>query len=493
MAELPLLRRLTTAVLGVVTVASLSLLAVLSFLGLYTRPTADDWCVLWKTRDMGVLGITKDFYLTQNGRVANAFVSGLVNVDGTAGMRVFPAFLVASFGLGLALLLAQIWRMLGWQAPALVFAALTVVIEMVLFAGAHNPYQALLWAPGSISHTLPTIIAVWAVYLGLRAGASDRRWIRAVSVTGALGAGFFLGTLTEPALVVLGLLAGGSVLCCIPRLGLVRTWHPALWCAAVGAGLVAGYAVLYTSPGAQLRREQSPTPPSLLSEKSLSAAGEQWLRVMDILTSQWTHLGVVAVGLVAGALTVGSDAPPLRRRTRVLVIAAGVAVTPLLLAASYLVILGVRQGYPVFGWMQSRIWFNFVAPMTLTLCAYGVIAGRLLHRILAGRHRAVNVGGIAMTIVLAGGSVLLCAAALLTDVRAQADFAVPRAEAFDAQDNRVRAEAAKGAKEVVYHTLRVPGLADPLAGRPGTRLWVDDCAARYYQIDSLVAPPQAAK
>ncbi|MFI8102285.1 hypothetical protein [Streptomyces sp. NPDC086023] len=48
------------------------------FLQLYVRPTSDDWCPVYKARDLGVLGLAKDFYLTQNGRVTNALVTGVV-------------------------------------------------------------------------------------------------------------------------------------------------------------------------------------------------------------------------------------------------------------------------------------------------------------------------------------------------------------------------------------------------------------------------------
>src|SRR3954463_1057687 len=85
------------AIASAVTVVSAGLLVALGYLGRFVRPTSDDWCALWTTRDMGVFGITKDFYETQNGRVANAFVSGLVDVDGVTGMKLLPAFLVVTF------------------------------------------------------------------------------------------------------------------------------------------------------------------------------------------------------------------------------------------------------------------------------------------------------------------------------------------------------------------------------------------------------------
>lgn len=91
-------RRALSGVGLLVAVGSGALLAVGAFLGLYVRPTSDDWCALWKARDMGPLGITADFYNTQNGRVTNAFLTGLLYSDDMTGPKLLPAFLVVALG-----------------------------------------------------------------------------------------------------------------------------------------------------------------------------------------------------------------------------------------------------------------------------------------------------------------------------------------------------------------------------------------------------------
>ncbi|MEV4347492.1 DUF6056 family protein [Actinoplanes sp. NPDC049596] len=482
-------RRLVTVVAGTAGVACFSLLAVFAFLGLFVRPSADDWCVLWKTRDLGVLGITKDYYLTQNGRIANAFVSGLVSLDDSQGMRYFPAFLVAAFGLGLVLLLRRVWSMLGWEAPLPVLIAVAGVIELVLFAGAHDPYQAVLWLPGSISHTLPTVIAVWAVYFALLAGRSRRWWVRAVSVAGALLVGVVLGTLAEPALVMFGLLAATAGLMGVLRRRPARSWYTFLWCAAVCAGLVAGFAILYAAPGAQVRRGQGKTLSTMLSESLLTDAAGDWARIMHVVTSQWTYAAVLVAGVLLGTVT--RPAGTHRRLPPAPVAVALLLTAPVLLAGSYLVVLGVRQGYGSTGWRDARIWFSYVAPMTLGLCAYGVLLGRALAHLLDRGAEPVREGVLALTTVLAGAVLLGGAAALLPVVEKQADFTIARARAFDAQDARIRAEVARGATEVVYRPLQVPALAEPNL-RPGYPNFSDKCASDYYRVVRLLPPPKRA-
>src|SRR5689334_66569 len=156
-----LLRGVLLSTAGLLAVAAAAVLAFMSLLGVYLRPTSDDWCALSKTRDMGIFGIARNFYVDINGRVANGFVNGLVNADGLTGMKLFPAFLVVSLGLGLVLLLRHLLVSVAGPTPVLILISIVAVVEVLLFAAARIPYQALLWAPGTISHTLPTVIVVW--------------------------------------------------------------------------------------------------------------------------------------------------------------------------------------------------------------------------------------------------------------------------------------------------------------------------------------------
>lgn len=110
-------RRALSWIALVVTAEAGALLSVGAFLGLYVRPTSDDWCALWKARDMGVLGITWDFYRTQNGRVTNAFLTGLVYSDDMRGPKLLPALLVVAIGAGLFLLGRAALRALRLPGP----------------------------------------------------------------------------------------------------------------------------------------------------------------------------------------------------------------------------------------------------------------------------------------------------------------------------------------------------------------------------------------
>ncbi|MGW4699790.1 hypothetical protein ACWEP1_05550, partial [Streptomyces sp. NPDC004285] len=275
-----------------------ALLSVGAFLGVYVRPTSDDWCALWKSRDLGPLGITSDFYRTQNGRVTNAFLTGLLYSDGMRGPKLLPAFLVLALGAGLFLLAREVLRVLRLPFPVVATAAAVLTTEALLFLAGTRSYQVLLWAPATISHTLPGVIGVWAVLSGVWAARSHRPWARSAAVGSAIALGAAVGTLSEPFVAMSGLVAATAGVLCLPRLRVTSDRFASTWCAAWCVGLLIGTVVLYTSPGARWRRAQQPERP--LSLKELGATLHDWLRIWETIGGQWAYAGAGAAGVLLG-------------------------------------------------------------------------------------------------------------------------------------------------------------------------------------------------
>ncbi len=192
-----------------------------------------------EARDMGVSGITRDFYLTQNGRVTNALLTGLVYSDGMRGPKLLPALLVVALGAALLLLARAALRALGFRAGPLVVplvAAVALVEALVFFAGT-RAYQVLLWAPATISHTLPGVIGLWAVLGAVLAARARRPWARNAAVATAALTGLACGMLSEPFSIVAGLFAAAAGIVCLPRLGRTEDRYASTWCAAACLGL----------------------------------------------------------------------------------------------------------------------------------------------------------------------------------------------------------------------------------------------------------------
>ncbi|WP_030708925.1 DUF6056 family protein [Streptomyces sp. NRRL F-2580] len=484
----PVLRRLLRVAGATLVAAAGALVAVGCFLGLYVRPTSDDWCAAWKTRDLGVLGITSDFYRTQNGRIANAFLSGVVYGDGPAGTKILPTVIVLCFTLGLVLLGRELVRLLGGRPRLLVLTACALVVQaLIYFAGTHS-YQVLLWAPATISHTLPSVIGVWAILLALWTVRRPRGPARVAGFVSAFLLAFVLGTLSEPFTLVSALLAGLVGLVCVPRFGLARNRLPLAWCLVWCSGLALGMAVLYTSPGARWRRAQRLNQESMLSAGELRGAFADWLRVWDVITGQWAYLGAAAVGVLLGlACWVRGPAAGKRepRRTvpRRTLTAALLLPVPVVVLGSFAVVVGLHSGYGPNGWTFARAWTNFIVPMELALCGYGALLGARGGRWLAGRRSPD--ASLATAAVAAGCLALASVTSLVPSVRHLTTTTVARSVAWDAQNSRILSETAQGATDVGYRPLYIGVLSEPFFTEDYERDWVAACVSRWYGVERI--------
>ncbi|MFE2287439.1 hypothetical protein ACFXDJ_25120 [Streptomyces sp. NPDC059443] len=499
---------------GILVAVSGALVAVGCFLGLYVRPTSDDWCAAWKARDLGVFGITSDFYMTQNGRVANAFLSGVIYGDGLLGTEILPTVIAVTFTIGLVLLGSQFMRFLGARPRLLLLTAGALVLQALIYFAGTRSYQALLWAPATISHTVPSVIGVWALLLGIRTVRRTGGRARTLGFAATFLIACALGTLSEPFTLVTGLLGAGAGLLAVPRFGLARTWRPFTWCLVWCFGLLTGLILLYTSPGARWRRAQQPARDSLLSSRELRATAHDWLRMWESVTGQWAYLGAAAVGILIG-LAVGLRASGSGRRAlrasaadegglpreipRPTLIALWALPVLVVVLGSFAVVVGLRSGYGPTGWTYARTWTNYLVPMELGLCAYGALFGRWAGRSLTSRRTSAETTSetavtataktayvpAAVAVVAAGAVVLASMAALIPSVQKLTTTTVSRAVAWDAQNARIEKEARQGATDVGYHPLYIGSLAEPFYTSNYTSDWAAACVSKWYGVDRI--------
>ncbi|MEU7555367.1 hypothetical protein AB0B01_24005 [Streptomyces sp. NPDC044571] len=487
----PVWKGLLPGAAGTLVAAAGALIAVGCFLGLYVRPTSDDWCAAWKSRDLGVLGITSDFYRTQNGRVANAFLSGVFYGDGLAGIKILPTVIAVTFTAGLVLLGREFVRLIGGRPRLLILTACSLVVQALLYYAGTRSYQVLLWAPATISHTVPSVIGVWALLLGIRTVRHRRAAVRAGGFAAAFFIGFALGTLSEPFALVSGLLAAGAGLLSLPRLGLARNRRPSTWCLLWCAGLVCGLVVLYTSPGARWRRAQQPDKESPLAASELRGAFEDWLHMWHSVTGQWAYLGAVAVGVLLGLGSrlhgplgpAAAGREPRRAVPRHMLVMLLLLPVPVVVLGSFAVVVGLRSGYGPSGWTYARTWTSYLVPMELALCGYGALWGVRGGRWSAGRRNSGTLLGACTVAAACLG--LASVAALVPNVRQLTTVTVARAVAWDAQNSRIRAEAAQGAAAVGYRPLYIGGLAEPFFTADYERDWVAACVSKWYRVDRI--------
>lgn len=458
---------------AVLTVFPSALLAASFWIGRLVRPGGDDWCFLPVLRDEGVSGMIGKFYLHDNGRIANALMVALYGAGGVAGQQWYAT-------VSGVLILAVVWaltvtalRSAGRTAPRgvpLLVASMTVA---VFFFATPNTYKTFYWPASSVSHTVAPALAAAAVIPLLRA-RSHRGRVLALCV--AAVAGLFIGTLSEGTSIVAGVL-----LCTVLLLSLRSRPGPGrgrtrLWCGVALAALVAGMAVIYTSPGSRHRRDRFGTgATSVVDTGSLADALRTFGDILGTVLTTWTYLGALAVGVLLGLLLREGDPAgdgPLRSRPLLPALAAVAA----LLVSGYLCTLVTLPAFAdnmlTYG---TRTWNDYLFVYVLLLAALGALLGAALRAHARVAAAATGTAAVLCAAVCVGLAVPLAGLAHDMDVRARH---------WDRQDRLLREEVAKGAEVLPYVPASVGHMRDPF-GNHGRSLWPAPCTAQYYHLKRI--------
>lgn len=445
----------------------LGLLGVAAWFGRWVRPGGDEWCFLPVVRDEGLSGMVGKFYLGDNGRITNAVLVWAYARFGVAGHQWFG---LVSGGVMLGILWAvtvSALRRAGLTAPRGVPLLVASMATAVFLFATPNTYKTFYWPAASVSHTLAPVLACAAALPLLRARSRRGRRIALVSV---FAAGLCIGTLSEEtSVVVLVVLSAVLLLLAGQRRGYARGW-----CLTGMAGTGIGTLVLYTSPGARIRRGRFGTDGvSFLAPDSLLGSLRGFGHILGTILTTWAYPGAVAAGVLLGLLIRGPGGRqvvlPVRRRRL-----ACVAVLAFLLSG-YLCTL---VAYPVFGervTTSTRIWNDYL----LLYIAVLVGAGALLGLALGQRTRhtgAVQAAGAAVCVAV-------CLALAVPLWRLEADMRV-RAVKWDHQDRWLRARVAAGDRVLPYTPVSVAGMVEPFR-RHGRRVWPAPCVADYYHLERI--------
>ncbi|MFE4651990.1 DUF6056 family protein [Streptomyces sp. NPDC056707] len=445
----------------------LGLLGVAAWFGRWVRPGGDEWCFLPVVRDEGLSGMVGKFYLGDNGRVTNAVLVWAYARFGVAGHQWFG---LVSGGVMLGILWAvtvSALRRAGLTAPRGVPLFVASMVTAVFLFATPNTYKTFYWPAASVSHTLAPVLACAAALPLLRARSRRGRRIALVSV---FAAGLCIGTLSEEtSVVVLVVLSAVLLLLAGQRRGYARGW-----CLTGMAGTGIGTLVLYTSPGARIRRGRFGTDGvSFLAPDSLLGSLRGFGHILGTLLTTWAYSGAVAAGVLLGLLIRGPGGRrvvlPVRRRRLVCV-----AVLAFLLSG-YLCTL---VAYPVFGervTTSTRIWNDYLLLYIAVLVGAGALLGLALGR--RTRHTgAVQAAGAAVCVAV-------CLALAVPLWRLEADMRV-RAVKWDHQDRWLRARVAAGDRVLPYTPVSVSGMVEPFR-QHGRRVWPAPCVADYYHLERI--------
>lgn len=458
---------------GLLSLPPVALLATAAWFGRLVRPGGDDWCFLPQVADGGLSGIVEKFYFVDNGRVSNAVLVWSYARFGVAGQQWFGLF---SGVLVLALLWAFFATVLpraGMRVPrGAPFLAASMVTVLFLL-GSPNTYKTFYWPAASVSHTLPPVLACAAAIPVLRATSRRGKILALLTV---FVTGLVLGTLSEETSVVAVVALVGALLLSIRVVPQARRRFLRLCCAAGITGTSIGCLILFTSPGAQHRRERHYTV-SALAPDTLLASLRGFAHIVITCLTTWQYLGAVAVGLLLGLLARGPRYGLTSVKNQVLCAGVGAGV---LLVSGYLCTVIT---YPAFGptvATSTRLWNDYLLLYFLFLVFLGTLFAR------AWRHR-VRRTGPAVT-AGAGMCALVCLSLAVSLTTLETDMAV-RAGKWDHQDSRLRGGAAAGAQVLPYERMPLREMTEPF-GAGGRIVWPADCVADYYGLERVTHAPR---
>jgi len=474
-------------------VVAVHLLALGAFASPAVRLAADDWCAAARVRAYGSQGFIDYYYFKVNGRLVYHLAQVLVFADGLRGARVLPFVLIVTFTVGIFIVLYLALRHLQWRWAAAAAGFLAVVVSAVTFFAGNVVYQILFWPAATVTHTLPAILAIWNVIVLMVAARSPRRWVRVTAVVLALLMGFAIGSLGEAFFVVSAVYAGTALLFALLARRDCRARFPITWLAVWLTGMLAGFAVLYFSPGQRVRTVISYTKeqPSLLSVGGLSETVDGWLKSWETILSQPAYYAAPAAGLLVGLLASGAALHPtslpfaggswtLPRKLLVVVLPA-----VLVVIASFGVIAGLRYGYGPGGWNYQRAWTSFLIPAIVTAALYGAAAGYWLGRRVSGWQRNV---AVPVTAALLGASALFSTVLLGSIVprnTALVHEMTLRAKAWDQNTAAVEQQIREGKRIVRFTPTPIAKSTEPFRYTT-TPDWARNCAAVYYGVDKLI-------
>lgn len=456
-----------------------SVLALLAFAyqGTFARYMADDYCNAALFASGHVVQALIDRYMNISDRFSNILFIGFVEQFGRAGVRFVPGVMIGVWTIGLAWLAGELRKTFRLNWPPDLDIGLAALLAFVSILGAPNRVQIFFWRSSMSTHFAPivflTCLLAFLLQQARRAGTANLPpWVGPAAFLGAfMTAGFS----EPPAFVIIA--ASGMAL-----LGL-WVWMPGRRAARVLAiwtlsGASLALLVMFLAPGNSIRLGTAPPALPALVSRTLLYAFQFMIDSLKVVPLP-SLFALAIPALLFFALSLPGEEFSFGQVRRLQIIA---LFTPLLLyiliAASFAPSV-YGQSFPV---PRARFAAYFLQMGALVV--EGAVLGALSSQGL--RNFSWSRAGAALALVLAGVAAIYPLRAGWLVVAASADYR-EWAAAWDARDALIRTKIAEGQTDLI-----VPGLSgiDQIKELDiRSHHWVNRCAARYYGVHSISAPP----
>jgi hypothetical protein len=458
-------------------------LATIAYLGTFTRYMADDYCETYITQTYSPLGAVINRYEEGSWRAANRysnllFVGMVESLAGWQSVEIIPVILIILWTIGLVYLVRQVRKLAGiqWTVPVDIFLGATLAFLAILEAP--NRFQTFYWRSSMATHFVPLVFLNFlVVFLLYRIGTKKENLPSIWTALAYFFTAFMIGGFSEPPLTVMIVGAGLGfayiwffVKNTIRRAVLVLT-------ACVFAGALSALIVMAVSPAATNLGETTPS----FFEWIQRTVQYTYLFVIDTFKTLPLPIlfSVVCPAAFIFVVFRENENPNTINRRTACYIALALPVILILLIASGFSTSAYGQSYPV---ARARFFAHYL--MTIVLVIEGALLGvwlsKLKIKFLDARHFAY------LPVILVLMMTLYPFRAGLQVIQEIPEYR-DREQEWDRRDAHIYKLREQGQTDITVPQF--DGVQGVKELDSSEKHWVNRCAARYYQVNSIRAIP----
>lgn len=465
-------------------IAMLIAIGMYAYLGVFSRYLADDYCEAVRVNNSSPFDAVFDRYSAGATRASNRYSNllfvGLSEMLGNNNMQVTIVSMILLWGAGLSWCVHEIRRYLkiDWFVPLDIFWGAT--FGFFSFLQAPNLFQSVFWRSSMMTHFAPLVLGSFLCAFLVRQLRRLRISPSSHLINSiAFFAAFIIAGFSEPPaatmVTVLALLMPVAWLC---EKSPVKQKQFAL-VAWTFTGAFLGLMIMFFSPAGANIAEKRNLDFVVIAGKSFFYS---YLFIIDSLkiVPLPTFLSVL-MPLLLVWLYKQAQLSPLSRKDRYIILIEIVAIPILmwlLIAAGFSPSV-YGQNYPV-----ERMRFLARTIMIAAFMLEGALFGVLLKDMQFKYHQISGQWAVL---------VFFAVVAIVYPVRAALHmykFDVPQfrtnAENWDIRDAQIRSAVEQGAADLVV--VQLDSMGGVVEYKGNRSFWVNLCAARYYGLDSLIAP-----
>ena len=475
-------------VLVLVIAMELFAIGAFSYLGVFNRYLADDYCESASIRSQSVVGAVIKRYMDgtirSSDRYSNLLFVGISEMFGKYRLQILSSSMMFLWLIGLLWMLHELQKLIWGRLPVLLEFGAAVSIVFFSVWQAPNRFQTFLWRSGMATHFIPLVlISLLSGFLLSQVNSARKPSLWTLLVVVVVS--FFLGGFSEPPTIV-ALAIIGLVLLITLRWNDSQKRQPALsLLLATLAGFFLALLVMFLSPG-----NLSNGTASLASLPATAVRTFQFTYDFMVDTIKTLPLPTLVSMLIPFFVffnfSIQSEDPPLKFRSRKQILI-WLIVVPLLqyllIAVSFSPSVHGQSAYP-----EGRARFLGRLIMTISFLVEGALFGMLFagFRIFASRRNLTFLMSTLILFVLAFYP-FRAGLSLLAEVPDYRQWT----SAWDLRETEIQKAIASGEKDLVVRWLPTKANVKEIDANP--KHWVNKCVADYYGVNTVRSVPMGGQ